>query len=74
MRWPRRATAARFILAVAFRHGHPLDLDLTGAAIAFLLLHLDATFFSWSIDGGATVQSPARLSYGAAQQGLFRRM
>jgi hypothetical protein len=45
MRWLRHAAAARPILAVAFPHDHPLDPDLTGAAIAFQLLHLDATIF-----------------------------
>jgi hypothetical protein len=45
MHWPRHAAPARSILTAAFRNGHPLDPDLTGAAIAFQLLHLDATIF-----------------------------
>jgi hypothetical protein len=42
---PRHAAAAQSILAVALPHGHPLEPDLTGVAVAFQLLHLDATIF-----------------------------
>jgi hypothetical protein len=66
------------ILAVAFPHGHPLDLDLAGNRHCLPICYIwTQPFFAWSIDG-VTAQPRSRLrgflTVRRSKQGLFRRM